>query len=96
MLLVEVNVPEAHYVCTLKTPDHPREFRFVVHELSTHTSNDTPDDVHFGRREAILERRKSLKHETLMRRRDLNRNTPNHHLGSKLSANSAAQNSHFC
>ena len=56
--------------------------------------NVTPDDVYDGRRKAILERRKSLKHQTLMRRKQVNRD-PQDPLGPKLSPNFTPQNSHF-
>ncbi len=35
--------------------------------------NVTPDDVHYRKREAILERRKTLKRSTFMRRKEVNR-----------------------
>jgi putative transposase len=35
--------------------------------------NVTPDDVYYGRREAIMERRKQVKRATLMRRKQVNR-----------------------
>jgi transposase InsO family protein len=38
--------------------------------------NVTPDDVYYGRRERILNRRQELKEETLARRRRWNQGTP--------------------
>jgi putative transposase len=50
--------------------------RFIVfyNERRYHEalSNVTPDDVYYGRRESILERREKLKKETLARRRAAN------------------------
>ena len=36
----------------------------------------TPDDLYYGGKESILERRSSLKRETLLRRKELNRCIP--------------------
>ncbi len=63
-------------------PDHLGQEigRFVSHYNTSRyheaLGNVTPDDVSYGRREPILERRKTLKRETLRRRRKVNRCIP--------------------
>jgi len=75
-------------------PDHLEQEigRFVSHYNTDRyheaLGNVTPDDVYYGRRETILERRKNLKRETLVRRKEINRTTtrvPGPTLSSNLS-----------
>ncbi len=47
-------------------------------------ANVTPDDVYYGRREAILERRRTLKRQTLLRRKEVNRMSPRPPRGETL------------
>jgi putative transposase len=55
--------------------------------------NVTPDDVYYGRREAILHRRRSLRQKTLFRRREENRKINQQELNRYLAE--TPENCHF-
>jgi hypothetical protein len=67
---------------TLMVWEYPDDLREEITRFVTYYNtgrhhealgNGTPDDVYYRRREAILERRKALKRDTLLRRKEVNR-----------------------